>query len=547
MIGFVARALGVDPEAHRLLHRTFWDLSRRGGSALVARRQDTRPASMTAVYVTYGAFGLMTSASALFGLGGDAYATQVCSTALVLLAIAVVADFASVVVAPGDDEILFHLPISSRTYLAARATVAAAHTARMALAFGAAPTVVAAVVTRDPLYAGTLLAALVLTGWFALLLSFVLYRVALRLLGGERLRTTLAYLPGLISLLATLGPQLLLPRTVPSAQGAAATDVLGPWTLYAPPAWFSALPTLATGAASPLLVARAALGLLALPVGALLLLRALGGSFLSELIALVGAKDAGPVAARAAARPLPPGRATRLLLGLGSPEAEAGYLLAVGASRSREVRARTFAFLLMPLAFAVLGLVRRTGSGFAGPLTGLFFVGASAGTLVAFLPYHEHRDAGWIHEALPFRRYGAYYLGVVAALLWRQLGPWLALILALALVHDPTPSGIGFAFHAATGSLLGVPLYLANEDDPPYSRAFVSGEQGGRIGLYLLNLLAVLALAASGWVLARFAPIGLAVSSPAFLATFVLWTRAIGRRLDAHPPAFLHAARPGRG
>ena len=542
MIGFVARALGVDPEAHRVLHVTFAELARRGGSALVARKQDTRPASMTAVYVTYGAFGLMTCAGAAMGARGDAFATQVCSTALVLLAIAVVADFASVVIAPGDDEILFHLPLASRTYLAARATVAGAHTARMALAFGAAPTVVAALLTRDPLYAGALLVALVLTGWFALLLSFVLYRVALRLLGGDRLRTTLAYLPGFISLLATLGPQFLVPRT---AADGPVRDVLGAWTLYAPPAWFSALPTLASGTTSPLLLGRAALALASLPIGAFLLLRALGGSFLAELIALVGAKDGRPASARAARRPLAPGRATRLLLGLRTPEAEAGYLLAVGASRSREVKARTFAFLLMPLAFAVLGFVRRTGPGFAGPLAGLFFVGAAAGTLVAFLPYHEHRDAGWLHEALPFRRYGAYYMGVVSAVLWRQLGPWLAIILGLAIVHDPTPTGVGFALHAATGSLLGVPLYLAREDDPPFSRAFVSGEQGGRIGLYLVNLAGIAFLGVSGWLLARFAPIGLAFTSPVFLATFVAWTRAIGRRLDAFPPAFLYAAKPG--
>ncbi len=488
----------------------------------------------------------MSSVGAFLGFRGDAYATQVCATALVLLAIAVVADFAAVVIAPGDDEILFHLPISSRTYLAARATVAAAHTARMSLAFGAAPAAVAALRLHAPGFAVALLAAVVLVGWFALILSFVLYRVALRLLGGERLRTTLAYLPGVISLVATLGPQVLMPRPPPPGSVQAATDALGAWTLWAPPAWFSAFPVLATGTTSPLLLARAALGLAALPVGAFLLLRALGSDFLADLIRLVGAKDAGPVSAAAARRPLAPGRATRLVLGLRSPEAQAGYLLAVGASRSREVKARTFAFLLMPLAFAVLGLVRRTGGGFTGPLAGLFFIGASAGTLVAFLPYHEHRDAGWIHEALPFRRYGAYYLGVVSAVLWRQLGPWMALILGLAIFHDPTPTGIGFALHAATGSLLGVPLYLSSEDDPPYSRAFVSGEQSGRVGLYLLNLAAVALLATSGWALARFAPIGLAISSPLFLATFVLWTRAIGRRLDAYPPAFLYAARPGR-
>jgi hypothetical protein len=47
-----------------------------------------------------------------------------------------------------------------------------------------------------------------------------------------------------------------------------------------------------------------------------------------------------------------------------------------------------------------------------------------------------------------------------------------------------------------------------------------------------------------GYALVRLAPLGLAISSPVFLATFVLWTRAIGRRLDAYPPAFLYAAKP---
>ena len=139
MIGFVARALGVDPVAHRLLHKTFWDLSRRGGSALIAKRGDVRKSSMTAVYFTYGGLGLLSGMGAFFGTPRDGVATQVCGTALVLLAIAIVADFASVVIAPGDDEVLFHLPISSRTYLAARITVAALHTLQMALAFGAGP------------------------------------------------------------------------------------------------------------------------------------------------------------------------------------------------------------------------------------------------------------------------------------------------------------------------------------------------------------------------------------------------------------------------
>ncbi len=295
MIGAALRVLGVDPEAHALLHKTFWDLSRRGGSSIVARRGDARKSTMTAVYITYGALGLLSGLGAMFGGDRDVVATQVCGTALVLLAIAVVADFASVVVAPGDDEVLFHLPISSRTYLAARLTVAARHTAQMALAFAVAPALVAGFAFHDAPFAAALVVSVVLAGWFALLLSFVIYRAALRWLGGERLRTSLAYLPGIISLVASLAPQFLMKPAVDPGARVATWRPLGDWAVFFPPAWFSALPTLSTGAFSTTLWMRAALAILSLPIGLAILLKALGGSFLADLIQLVGAKDGGAV------------------------------------------------------------------------------------------------------------------------------------------------------------------------------------------------------------------------------------------------------------
>lgn len=547
MIAAIWRAFGVDPVAHGVLHRTFWDLSRRGGSALVARKTDARAVSMTPVYLIYGSLGLLTSLSAWFGASPDSYATQITGTAMILLAIAIVADFAAVVIAPGDDEVLFHLPLSSRTYLAARTTVAARHAAQMALAFGAAPSIVGGFVFRSAPFGFALLVAIVLTGWFALVLSFVLYRVALRLLGGERLRTTLAYLPGFVSLIATLGPQMLRSSGQGIAARSAAVTPLGAWAIALPPAWFSSFATLAGGDASPPVLARAAIGVVALPAAGLLLLRALGGTFLAELIRLVAARDAGPATRRAAlARPAP-GRLSRRLLGIRSPGAAAGYLLAVGAARSRESRARSFAFLMMPVAFTAIGFVRQGSTVLAGPLMGLFFLGAAAGTLVSMLPYHEHREAGWIHEALPFERYGAYALGVVRATLWRQVAPWMAALLAVAFVLDPTWRGVGLSIHVAAGSLLGIPLYVKSEDDPPFSRAFTPGESSGRVGIYLLTMLVLGVIAGVGAVLAAVAPLALIVTGPGLAVVFVLWMGAIGRRLDRHPPAFLRpAAPPGR-
>lgn len=543
MIGALARALGVDAAAHRALHRTFWEQSRRGGSALIAKRGDVRKSSMSAVYLTYGALGFLSGMGALLGHPMDAVATQVCATAMVLLAIAIVADFASVVVAPGDDEVLFHLPISSRTYLAARMTVAARHTAQMALAFGAGPSLIGAIAFRDVPFGLALLAGVVLAGGFALLVSFVIHRAALELLGGERLRTTLAYLPGIVSLVAALGPQLLLaPRRDPSAS-VATWAVLGDWALLLPPAWFAAPASLAAGLVTPALVARATIGLAALPLGALVLLRVLGGSFLQELIRLTSAKDAGPAASSAPRRRLAPGRLTRALLRLDGPEACAGYLLGVGAFRSRESRARSFPLMLFPVVLVALGAWKPGGTTFTSPVFGIYFLGAGAGTILSILPYHEHRDAGFLHEALPIRRYGRYYMGVVRAMLARILAPWMAVVLVIAIVSEPTPEGIGFALHAATGSMLATPLYASTEDDPPFSRAFVPGDQSGRLAVYFLNMLLMVIVAVVGLVIRRFAPIGFAVSVPLFATAFLVWMHAIARRLDRHPPAFLHGAR----
>ena len=548
MIGAIWRALGVDPEAHAVLHRTFWDLSRRGGSALIAKRGDIRRSSMRSIVVSYGLLGLFVGATAFMpDVSTDGFATQVCGAGLLLLTIAIVADFASVVVAPGDDEVLFHLPISSRTYLAARTTVAGLHTAQMAAVYGAAPAILAAIRFHNLYFAAALFVAVMLSGWFALILSFVLYRAALRLLGGDRLRTTLAYLPGIISLVAALGPQLLLAQRGTVAGTIRTWKPLGDWALFFPPAWFSGLATLTSVTATPVLLARAAWGLLALPLGAFLLLRARGGSFLADLIRLVSAKDAGPRASLAGSRPLAPGKWTRRLLGIRSPEAAAGYLLTTGAFRSRESKARTFPLLLMPLAIAVLGLMRRgaTDQGILGPLFAIYFLGAGAGTLVSFLPYHEHRDAGWLHEALPIERFGRYYLGVIRAVLLRLVGPWMAVLFASAIACDVSATGIGLAFHAVGGSLLAIPIYAATEEDPPFSRVFVPGDNSGRFGLYALNIGAILLIAGVGAAFAQFAPIGLAFSGPLFALVFVLWMRAIGRRLDRYPPAFLRAAASG--
>ena len=129
-------------------------------------------------------------------------------------------------------------------------------------------------------------------------------------------------------------------------------------------------------------------------------------------------------------------------------------------------------------------------------------------------------------------------------LLFRLVAPWMALLLGVAIALNPSPVGIGLALQAATGALLTVPVYAQSEDDPPFSRAFVPGDQSGRVGVYLLNMLGLIGVAVVGLILQHFAPIGLWFTPPIFVGTLFLWMRAIGRRLDRWPPHFLYGGHP---
>jgi hypothetical protein len=124
----------------------------------------------------------------------------------------------------------------------------------------------------------------------------------------------------------------------------------------------------------------------------------------------------------------------------------------------------------------------------------------------------------------------------------------MAAVVALAIAMDPSPAGIGMVLHALTGSMLAVPAYASAEDDPPFSRMFVPGDQKGRVAIYLLNMLGLVVVAAVGVALRTFAPSLLPVSAAVFLLGFVLWMHAIRLRLNRRPPAFLWPAtwRPER-
>src|SRR5207248_5702278 len=128
-----------------------------------------------------------------------------------------------------------------------------------------------------------------------------------------------------------------------------------PWSPAAPPAWFAAWPEVVTGHGSGPIGLAALLGVVTLPLCALLLVRALGHGFLDDLRRLLSSTASAPATARSRRFVrVAPSAWVRALFGLASPDAEAGYLLHAASSRSRESRARVLPMLAMPIVFSVL-------------------------------------------------------------------------------------------------------------------------------------------------------------------------------------------------
>jgi hypothetical protein len=447
-----------------------------------------------------------------------------------------------VIVAPGDDEILFHLPLDSRTYLAARWTVATKHLAIQALPLSAGPALAAAIRWQSPLAAALIPAAMVWVAAFALVLSFGLHRLLLRFMGGQRLRTLLAYVPVAVSLLLALGPQMMpaMLHTDDVSDRSPTREALGAWALALPPAWFSGVVEAAQGAFEPTVLARAAVGLLVVPVGAALVIGWLARGFLEELLRLVADRDSGAASARA--RRPGPGAVARRLFGLSSDDARAGWLLHEGAMRSRDARARAFGVVAPALMFAVLGAVNPQ-SAFQPEVIG-FLAGFSMAGLIGFWPYHEHKDAAWLYEAVGPRRYGQFLRGMLARTIVRGgLLVVAAALLSAALRGEGVLGYVGAMGSAAAG-LLTVPVALLVPQPPPFSCAFRAGEASAgswRRGGFLL-----VAGIAAGFVaaLGHFVPWSYALTIPGALAVATLGSAAVLAKLDRRPPPALQPERP---
>lgn len=181
-------------------------------------------------------------------LGGTVGLTMVS----VIVGMAVLIDFQSVVISPDDYEILSHQPISSRTYFLVKLTNVLVYTLIIGGLVGGVATF-PLVVLAGPLAAVGWLAAVAGITVATTLGIVCAYATLLRMVSPDRLRRALSYVHVVLVMTMFAGPLLMSEVLEPvfdtaRAQGGIPAPA---WLILLPPAWFAGLLSLSSGEWNP--------------------------------------------------------------------------------------------------------------------------------------------------------------------------------------------------------------------------------------------------------------------------------------------------------
>lgn len=165
-----------------------------------------------------------------------------------IVGMAVLIDFQSVVISPGDYDILAHQPVSSRTYFLVKLTNVLVYTLVIGALVGGTATF-PVLILAGPLAALGWLGALGATTVATTLAMVCVYATLLRLISPDRLRRALSYVHVVLVMAMFSAPLLMTEVLEPvfdlaQEQGGIPAP---PWLVLAPPAWFASMLALAAG------------------------------------------------------------------------------------------------------------------------------------------------------------------------------------------------------------------------------------------------------------------------------------------------------------
>ncbi len=241
---WAVEALGADYAQWRTLSRVLLKSDFRSSSAMQmsgssGRSRASVPWPTLLVYLAYGTFLALVPAAVP---GGYLSASIVLLVVSMMVAMAILIDFQSVVVSPNDYEILAHQPVSSRTYFLVKVTSILLYTGIIGALMGGFATI-AFLWKFGPLVALGWLAALAGTVVWTTLAMVFLYSLILRMVSPRRLRRALGYLQ--LAMMLVIFVPIMLDDTM---QGLLTNMTEPPSAMLAlPSTWFANTLPLAAG------------------------------------------------------------------------------------------------------------------------------------------------------------------------------------------------------------------------------------------------------------------------------------------------------------
>ena len=425
---------------------------------------------------------------------------------LLIVALAILAESGNVIFNENEADILGHLPLSSRTYFAAKVLNLFLFTSLLAGAANLFPAIFGIwAAGANGLFLPAHALSSLLDALLATALIVTSYGVLMRLVGRERFDSIIAYSQIVLVLLFMFGFQIL-PRVMDVNFMQLARGYRWYYLLY-PPAWFAGLTLVLMGKARAFAAALAAVGVAVLAALGHLAIRKVGSdysSFVVELSYGEGAAKARSVDTAVAAEPRGRTLAERLKsLWLARPAERAAFdLVSAYLRRNREVKVRLYPSLAYFIFVPVLAVFSEgLHDPFIGrrvqsyPLMGALMICYVALTAVEVLRFSAHYEAAYVFRVAPVERLGDLHSGFrKAVIVWVSL-PGFAILFTLYSVLWRSPA------HAA---LLLAPWVIITpavlmlgflfRETLPLARKYQKGQQASRNLLLFLFCFVVLSL-----------------------------------------------------
>ncbi|MDE2873799.1 MAG: hypothetical protein OXU69_16150 [Gemmatimonadota bacterium] len=194
-VRWAVEALGADYAQWRVLSRVMLKTDLRSSSAmqLAGSPEKSRAKVPWPILLMYAVYGMFLALVAAAVPGGYLSASIVLLMVSLMVAMAILIDFQSVVISPNDYEILAHQPVSSRTYFLVKLTSILLYTGIIGTLMGGFATIVFLWKFGLPVALGWLVALAGTVVWTSLAMVFV-YALVLRVVSPARLRRVLGYL-----------------------------------------------------------------------------------------------------------------------------------------------------------------------------------------------------------------------------------------------------------------------------------------------------------------------------------------------------------------